>query len=80
MPQRHEPRRWHESLRVLGVDAAFDRVALNLDIVLRDIEFFAARDAQLFADDIDAGDHFGDRVLDLQARVHFYEIELAVFV
>ena len=30
--------------------------------------------------DVDAGDHLGDRVLDLHARVHFDEIELAVLV
>ncbi len=38
----------------------------------------AGRDMQLFLDDIDAGDHFGDRVLHLHAGIHFDEIELAV--
>ena len=27
-----------------------------------------------------AGDHFGNRVLDLQAGIHFHEIETAVFI
>jgi ABC-type phosphate/phosphonate transport system ATPase subunit len=29
---------------------------------------------------IDAGDHLGDRMLHLQAGVHFDEVELAVFI
>ena len=43
-------------------------------------EFFAAGDAELRLDQVDAGDEFGDRVLDLDARVHLDEVELAVFV
>jgi hypothetical protein len=35
-------------------------------------------DEQLLPDDIDAGDHFGDRVLHLDAGVHFQEIKRAV--
>ena len=35
------------------------------------------RDADLRLDDVDAGDHFGHRVLDLDARIDFDEIELA---
>ena len=65
--------------RVFGVDPAFDRVALELDFVLRDRQRLARCDTDLFADQVDPGDHFGDRVLDLQAGVHFDEIELAVF-
>src|ERR1700694_4203296 len=34
MPQTDGPRRGHEGFRVLGVDAAFHRVAANLDVVL----------------------------------------------
>ena len=40
----------------------------------------AGRDADLLAHDVDAGDRFGDRMLDLQAGVHLDEIEVAVFV
>ena len=39
-----------------------------------------ARDAELPLDEIDAGDHLGDRVLDLQPRVHLEEVEPAVRV
>ena len=41
-------------------------------------EFLARRDAQLLAHQVHARDHLGDRVLDLQARVHLEEEELAV--
>src|SRR5690606_6546204 len=37
-------------------------------------------DRQLRLHDVDAGDHLGDRVLDLYARVHLDEVELAVLV
>ena len=37
-------------------------------------------EADLFLDEIDAGDHFRDRVLDLDARVHFHEKEVVVLV
>ena len=45
-----------------------------------EIEALAARDADLPAHEIDAGHHLGDRVLDLQARVHLEEVEPAVLV
>ncbi len=37
-------------------------------------------DADLFLHDVDAGDGLGDGMLDLQAGVHFHEIELVVLV
>ena len=45
-----------------------------------EIEPLAARDADLPADEIEAGHHLGDRMLDLQPRVHLEEIEAAVLV
>jgi len=50
-------------------------VAAERDLVLREGQFAAASDVQLPFDQIGAGDHFGDRVFDLQARVHFEEPE-----
>ena len=44
------------------------------------VEFFARRSADLLDDEIDARGHLRDRVLDLDARVHLHEIELAVVV
>ncbi len=80
MPERDEPGRRHKGFRVFRVDAALDCMALYLDVFLPDVEFLAARDEQLLADDIDARDHLGHRVLHLQAGVHLDEIEFAVLV
>src|SRR5690606_37244051 len=72
--------RGHERLRILGVDAAFDRVAAQHDVFLPDRQLLPRRDQQLLADQVDAGDHFGDRVLALDAGVHLDEIEAPVLV
>ena len=45
-----------------------------------EVEPLAARDPDLPAHQIDAGHHLGDRMLDLQPRVHLEEVEAAVFV
>ncbi len=37
----------------------------------------AGGDAQLPLDEVEAGDHLGDRMLDLQPRVHLHEVEAA---
>ena len=44
--------------------------------VLRERQRLAGGDEQLRAHEIEAGDRFGDRMLDLQARVHLEKIEL----
>ena len=41
------------------------------------MQLVALRDEDLAADEVDAGDHLGHRVLDLDARVHLDEEELA---
>ena len=70
--------RGHEGFGILGIDAALDGVAVEGDVVLREGERRAGGDADLLAHQIDAGDHLGHRMLDLQAGVHLDEIELAV--
>ncbi|MNX99952.1 hypothetical protein D3C86_1324300 [compost metagenome] len=72
-------RRRGEGLGVLGVDPHLDGVAFEMDVFLREGQRQTGGDADLFADQIDARDHFRDRVLDLQAGVHLDEEELAVF-
>ena len=68
-------------VRIFRIDPALDRVPPRLDEIARiEVEPFAARDADLPTHQIDAGHHFGDWVLDLQAGVHFEEVELAVLV
>src|SRR5258708_3468388 len=70
--------RRHERLGMLGIDAAFDRVAVEHDILLAVAELGAGGDADLLAHDVDAADRLGDRMLDLQPRVHLDEEELAL--
>ena len=60
---------------IFGVDAALDRVLLELDVALVEIELLAVRDADLLLDQIDARHFFGDRMLDLNARVHLDEVD-----
>ena len=72
--------RGHEGPRVLGVDAALDRMSAELDVVLRQPQRLAVGDADHLADQVDAGDHLGHRVLDLDAGVHLDEVELPVLV
>ena len=65
---------------MLGVDAAFDRRAVDAHVLLRDRQRRAGGDLDLLVDEVDAGDHLGDGMLDLDAGVHLDEIELAVLV
>ena len=44
------------------------------------LQFFAGGDADLGLDQVHASDHLRDRMLHLNARVHFDEVERAVFV
>ena len=71
-------RRRKIAIGILGIDAAFDRPAVELDVALLERELLAGRDADHLLDEIDAGDELGHRVLDLQPRVHFQEIEAAI--
>ena len=43
-----------------------------------DAERFAGRDPDHLLDEIDASNQLGDRVLDLQPRIHLQEIKAAV--
>ena len=59
-----------KNVGVLGVHARLDRVAVERDV---DVERLARGDPQLQLDEVEAGDQLGDRVLDLQPRVHLQE-------
>ena len=50
-------------------------MAVGPDLVLPQRQRLAERDAQLPLHEIEAGDHLGDGMLDLQAGVHLDEIE-----
>jgi len=70
--------RRREVERVFGIDPAFDRVAIEFQLVLRHRQRTPLGHADLFAHQINPGDCLGYGVFDLQAGVHFDEVELAV--
>src|SRR6185312_14654494 len=68
------------AIGIFGIDARLDRPAVDADVALLQRQLFAGRGADHQLDEIDAGDQLRHRVLDLQARVHFQEIEFAILV
>ena len=54
-------------------------MAANVNFFLLDRQRLTGSDTQLFFDQVNAGDHFCNRVFYLNTGVHFDEIELAVF-
>ena len=80
METRNASWRGYEGDRILSVDAALDRMASQHDIFLAIPQLLAGSNTHLLLNDIDAGNHFSYRVLDLYPRVHFYEIELVFFI
>ena len=75
--QRHDRagRRQKAVLGILGIDARFDGVTVEANLVLRQRQLFAGGDAELPLDQIEAGDRLGHRMLDLQPGIHFDEPE-----
>ena len=73
-------RRQEAAIRILGIDSRFDRPALDADFALLDRQLLAGCRADHEFDEIEAGNQLGHRMLDLKARVHFEEVELAIFV
>jgi len=65
---------------VFGVQPHFDCMTDQRHLRLADRKRLAAGDADLPGDQIEAGDGFGDRVLDLQAGIHFHEEKFATGV
>src|SRR5439155_1704041 len=74
------PGRGSEAVRILGVDAALDGMAAQMYVLLPEAQFLARGNVDLLLHQVDAGDHFGHRVLDLDARVHLDEIKLPLLV
>ena len=71
-------RRQEAALRILGIDPALDRPAVALQVGLRERELLAGGHADHLLDQVEPGDHLGDRMLDLQPRVHLEEVEAAI--
>ena len=60
---------------VLGVDPALHGVAGDDDVVLSQPKWQPFGHGELLGDQVEPGDHLGDRVLDLDAGVHLQEVE-----
>ena len=63
------------AIRVLGIDPHFNRMAAHGERLLQAGQPLACCHAQLPLDQVQTGDHFGDRMLDLQPGVHLHEVE-----
>jgi hypothetical protein len=68
-------RRQEAALGILGIEPGLDGMAVDPQVALGEGQGFAGRDAQLQFDEIKAGDRLGNRMFDLQARVHLHEPE-----
>ena len=77
-PREFARARQEAGFRIFGVQPHFDGVAALRDLMLRFRQTFASGDAQLPFDQIQPGDVFGDRMLHLQARVDFHEVEATI--
>jgi hypothetical protein len=62
-------------MRRFRIEACLDGVPGEAHVLLGDAQPLAGSDAQLQLDEIEARDHLGDGMLDLQARVHLQEVE-----
>src|SRR6266699_4899070 len=71
-----QPGRWRKCFRILSIDTALDRMSYNQKIILRIPETFTFSNPDLVTNDIGQRDHLRHRMLDLNARVHFHEVEL----
>src|SRR5690554_2415596 len=80
MPVGDKTRAGDELERIFCVDATFNRMAAELYIALAQREFFAGGNQDLLLNQVDTGHHLGDSVFNLDTRVHFDEIEFAVFI
>src|SRR3989338_1194428 len=67
-------------LRVFRVDTELHGEAAKPDILLLVLQFMAVGDANLFLHNVDAGNGFRHGVFDLDAGVHFHEIEIVILV
>src|SRR3989337_2813873 len=77
---RDGPRRRPEGVRVLRVDAAFDGMAVEADVLLAERKRRTRRNPDLLDDEVEPGDHLRDGVLDLEPGIHLDEVELAPLV
>ena len=80
MPHSDATRRRCELERVFRIDTAFDRVAFDSDIALREWQLHIGCHHDLCFHNIHTRDVFRHRMLHLHTRVHLDEIKLTVFI
>jgi hypothetical protein len=68
----------HKRLRVLGIDAALNRVPGEMNLARGVVQLFACRDPDLRFDQIGAGHKLRHRMLYLDSRIHLDEVDRAV--
>ena len=66
--------------RILGIKTHFNGMASGSDGILAEINMRPLGNTDLPVHKIKTGDHFGNRVFDLQAGIHFHEIKPAVSI
>src|SRR6266496_4583590 len=66
--------------RILGVDAALDRVAFEREVVLREFQRLTQRNQNLLLDQIHTRNFFGDCVFDLNSLVDFEEVKTSAVI
>src|SRR5690606_18401641 len=76
----HGARAWQAAGGVFGVDLVLDGVLVYDHSLLLQALGQAATDLDLLLEDVDTGDHLGDRMLHLDTGVHLDEEELTVLV
>src|SRR6185437_1962707 len=75
------PRPWRKVvIGILRVNPAFYGRSRPANVGLTDTETLARCDPKLPLHQVETGGKLGHRMLDLQARVHFQEIEIAVSI
>ncbi len=65
---------------VFGVDPALDGVTPEIPPVSLEADRLSRRHPDLLLHEVEAGDHLGDRMLDLDPGVHLHEVEPPVDV
>jgi hypothetical protein len=74
------PRAGRKFFRIFGVDATFETMPDEFDVLLFEREGLPVGKPDLLLNEVDAGHHFGDGVLHLDAGVHFHKEEVVVLV
>src|SRR5690606_27821808 len=80
-PTCNQPRgRRKVVFRVLSRNSGLNRMTLKVNVFLRNRKLLTRRNPNLPLNQIQARNRLRDRMLDLNSRVHFQEIEMTVLI